>query len=182
MHLRFSTCVGLPILAEDTEEFLGTIGGILIHPDRSTVEGFFVRRPGLLRTSGLFLSSQDITRFGRRILVRDAERVAPAEEYLRIAPLLADPRTVLGQRIRTESGAPLGRCRDVQFENTTMRLTWIFPRRLLRWREPIAARQILEIRREAIIVRDPPAPVMERTMEETERKVIPLLPEVPEGA
>ena len=182
MHLRFSTCVGITVLAEDTEEVIGTISGILLHPDRSTVEGFFVRRPGLLVSSLDFLSALDIARFGRRIIVRDAERVAPAEEFLRVAPLLRDLRTVLGQRIRMESGRLLGRCRDVQFENTTMRLTWIFPKRFLRWRDPIAARQILEVRPEAIIVRDPPAPAVEKVITEAERKFVPLLPEAPEGA
>jgi len=181
MHLRFSTCIGLPILAEDSDELIGTIAGILIHPDRSTVEGFFVRRPGLFSSATLFLSSMDIARFGRRIIVRDVDRVAPAQEFLRVQPLLADPRTVLNQRIRTESSHNLGRCDDVQFENTTMRLTWIFPRKFFHWGFPISARQILEVRPQAIIVRDPQAPAVERVLQQSERRLAPLLPEVPEG-
>jgi uncharacterized protein YrrD len=180
MHVRYLSCLGTPVLAEDTEEMVGIVGGILLHPDRGTVEGFFLRAPGLFSPSSLFLSSLDIARFGRRLTVRDSGRVAPAREFLRVQPLLEDPRAVLGQKIRTESGADLGRCRDVQFETSTMRLTWLFPKKAFRWRDPISVKQIVEVRPDAIIVRDPPAPAVEKVMEEAERRLMPLLPETPE--
>ncbi|MDO8468689.1 MAG: hypothetical protein Q7S29_02935 [Candidatus Peribacter sp.] len=173
----------MPIRAEDTEEVIGTVRGILLHPDRGTVEGFFVRVPGAFSASSLFLSTFDVAHFGRSILVRDHDRVAPAADFIRVQPLLADPRTVLGQRIRTESGAVLGRCRDIQFETGSMRLVWLFPKRWFRWRNPVAVRDIVEISPEAIIVRDPPALVREKAAAETGKMpLVPLLPEMPEQA
>jgi len=183
MHVRLSTCLGMPVRAEDTEEVIGTVSGILLHPDRGTVEGFFVRVPGLFASSSLFLSSFDIAHFGRFILVRDHERVAPAEDFIRVQPLLKDPRTILGQRIRTESGVELGRCRDIQFETGSMRFVWLFAKRWFKWRDPIAVRDIVEVRFDAIIVRDPPVIVKERLMKaETQPPLVPLLPEMPEQA
>lgn len=182
MHVRLSTCLGMPVRAEDTEEILGTVSGILLHPDRGTVEGFFVRVPGLFASSSLFLSSFDIAHFGRVILVRDHDRVAPATDFIRVQPLLKDPRPILGQRIRTESGISLGRCCDIQFETGSMRSEWLFPKKWLKWRDPIAVRDIVEVRADAVIVRDPPALVKER--EETaitKAPLLPLLPEMPKG-
>lgn len=179
MHVRLSSCLGISIVAEDTEEAIGTVTGILLDPDRATVEGFFVRIPGIFsQSSSLFLSSFDVAHFGRRILVCDHDRVAPAEDFLRVQPLLSDPRTILGQRIRTESGIALGRCRDVQFDTSTMRLMWVFPKRMFRWGRPVCVRDILEVRPEAIIVRDPPAVMKELVREDADRtSLLPLLPE-----
>ncbi|MFA5273121.1 MAG: PRC-barrel domain-containing protein [Candidatus Peribacter sp.] len=183
MNVRFSTCLGMPVLAEDTEEVVGTISGILLHPDRGTVEGFFVRVPGLFSSSPLFLSSFDITNFGRRILIRDHDRVAPAGDFLRVLPLLADPRTILGQRILTESGTALGHCRDIQFDTGSMRSVWLFPKKWFRWRGPVAVRDIVEGRPDAIIVRDPPAVSRQKAVAEAVKTpLVPLLTEMPEGA
>lgn len=182
MQVRFSTCLGMPIVAEDTEEMIGIVSGILLHPDRGTVEGFFLRGSGFFSASSLFLSAFDVTHFGRRMTVRDHDRVAPAEDFLRVRPLLADARTVLGQRVRTESGVSLGRCRDVQFDTTTLRLTWIFPKRLLRWRPSISMRDILEVREDAIVVRDPPAAAAERVTETAPPALVPMIPDLPNSA
>lgn len=183
MHVRVSTCLGMPIRAEDTEEVIGTVRGILLHPDHGTVEGFFVRVPGLFSSSSLFLSAFDIAHFGRTIIVRDHDRVAPASDFIRVQPLLSDPRTILGQRIRTESGLFLGHCRDIQLETGSMRFTWLFLKRWFRWRDPIAVSEIVEVRPEAVIVRDPPALVKEKVKAAAEKAtLVPLLPEMPEGA
>ncbi|MFH1444598.1 MAG: hypothetical protein ABIG34_04405 [Candidatus Peregrinibacteria bacterium] len=184
MQLRFSTCIGIPVKAEDTDEVVGSISGILLHPDRGTVEGFFVKVPSFFATTSLFLSAFDIIHFGRRILVRDHDRIGPMEDFLRVQSLLSDPRTVLGQHIRTESGLSIGQCRDVQFDTSTFRLTWIFSKRFFRWRAPISARDILEVRPEAIIVRDPPAMAKEKTLavEDVKTPLAALLPDLPEKA
>ncbi len=178
MHIRLSSCLGMPIRAENTEEVVGSVSGILLHPDRGTVEGFFVHAPGFLSSSSLFLQTFDIAHFGRFILIRDHDRVGLPGDFLRIQPLLVDSRTILGQRIRTESGVSVGTCRDVQFETGSMRLEWLFAKRWFRWRDPIAAREIVEVRPEAIIVRDPPALVTEKA----QPVLASLIPEVPNSA
>jgi len=157
MYARFSTAFGTPFVEEGTGELLGLLTGILIHPDTGKIEGFFVHAPAIFGSSELYCSTMDILHWGSRITVRDRDVVAPAEDRIRLQPLLEDGRTILKQPIITEEGIKLGMCRDVQFDTKTMRLTWLFPRKWFRWRMAIPRSEIVEVRDDAIIVRDPPA-------------------------
>lgn len=178
MRVRFTSAVGLPVVEDETLDVIGTLSGILIQPDTGVIEGFFVRVPGMLGREELFLSSLDILHWGTRITVRNHDVLAPIDERVRLLPLLADRRTVLGQPIMTEDGMPMGRCRDIQFDTRHFRLEWLFPRRFFRWRTPIPATQILEVRPEAVIIRAPGEPVPE-SAPQTE---VPLLPQMPDAA
>lgn len=151
MHIRFSSCIGIPVCEEGDQYPLGTISGILIHPDTGKVEGFVVWAQGV----ELFCGSADILRWGTRIYVRSADALAPPEDRIRLQSLLADPRTVLGQKIRTESGASIGRCKDVQLNTDTMHIEWLFPKSMFRWGVALPISEVLEVRRDAIIIRDP---------------------------
>ena len=173
MRVRFTRCPGLPVVDDDTGEPLGAISGILLHPDTGVVEGFFVRTPGLFRGPDRFLGSVDILHWGTRITVRHVDVLTGPEERVRLQPILESGRPVLGQPIITESGTVLGRCADVQFDTEHYRLEWLFPRRFLHWGVPVPASQIVEVRREAIVVKDPPA--AER---EGEVNLVPPVPEV----
>ena len=160
MRVRFSTCLGTDIVCDSIHEVLGQIAGILICPDTGKVEGFFVTSATPIGGTP-FLSSVDIIRWGAHVHVRDADAVFPAEERVRLQPLMEDGRAVLGQRVCTESGRTLGVCRDVQFHSDSMQCEWLFPRRLWRWTVPLPFSDVLEVRRDAIIVRDPKPPVKE---------------------
>ena len=178
MHIRFSTCIGLPVVEEGSEHFLGMVSGILINPDSGKVEGFFVRVSHFFQSEDLFCSALDVLRWGARVHVSDAEVIAPAGDRVRLQPLLSDRRTILGQRIVTESGKRLGICKDVQFDTERMRLEWLFPRRFFRWGLALPVSEIVEVTQDAIIVRDPPSAVKE-TVVETKREI--ELPELPEA-
>lgn len=154
MHVRFSTTIGMPVTDDMTEEVVGTLSGILIHPDMAKVEGFFVNIHQFLRSEQLFLAVGDILHFGNRVRVRSEDVLAPVEERLRLRALLDDGRTLLGQRIITESGRTVGRCSDIQFETKTFQLEWLFPRRFFRWQRPIPRSNIVQVRLDAIVVRD----------------------------
>jgi sporulation protein YlmC with PRC-barrel domain len=127
---------------------------VFIHPDIGTVEGFFVRSSTFLGGEELFLASQDISHWGTRIRLRHADTLAPVEERVRLRTLLEEGRTVLGQRIITESGRVLGTCRDVQFETKSFRVEWLFSKRFFRWGTPLPITSVIEVRKDAIIVRD----------------------------
>ncbi|MEI8230054.1 MAG: PRC-barrel domain-containing protein [Candidatus Peregrinibacteria bacterium] len=179
MQLRFSTCLGIPVMEEQTNEPIGVLSGIVLHPDTGKVEGFFVRTGGLFSSFSLFLPSSDIARFGVRVSIRSRDSLAPPGEFLRIQPLLADRRTVLGQRIETKAGRTVGRCVDVQFDSVVMQLTWLFPRRFLRWGDPIPATDILRVTPQAIIVRGPRAEdIVEEISTEEQQQLLSVLPEV----
>ncbi|HAI98859.1 TPA: hypothetical protein DCL30_05000 [Candidatus Peribacteria bacterium] len=173
MHVRFSTCRGLPVVDASSDAILGRLKGIVLNPDTGKVEGFTVHVPGLLSGSELFCAGVDILHWGTHILVRDSDILSPVEDRIRLQELLAQRRPLLGQRIRTESGKILGICADVQIDTTKMLATWMFPRRLWRWGIAIPLTEVVEVRREAIVVRDPP--IMKES-EATASEVLHALP------
>ncbi len=174
MRARYTRSLGLSVLDEETGDVLGAISGMVLHPDTGAVEGFFVRMEGFWSREERFLASPDILHWGVRITVRHRDVLSPVDELVRVQTILATQRPVLGQTIVTESGRTLGRCADVQFTTDAFRLEWLFPRRFFRWGIPIPVSQILEVKSEAIVVRDPP--VMEVEEE------VALIPPVPEAA
>lgn len=175
MHVRFSSAVGLPVIDEEMMEQLGQVAQVLLHPDTGKVEGFFVRTPGLFQGEELFLASEDIRHWGLRVVVRGSGVLAPVEERIRLASLLEEGRPFLGQRIVTETGRVLGRCADVQFETTHFFVEWFWPRKFWRWRDPLPLSQIVDVRKDAIVVRDPAVPAQERSTS-------PMLERLPEAA
>ena len=146
MHVRFSMSLGLPVVTDMGEEMAGMITGVFVHPDLGQVAGFFV--------GAMFLSSMDIVHWGTRLRIRSFDVLAPLSENIRLQSLVSEGRTVLGQKILTESGVFLGTCRDIQFETKTFRLEWIFPRKWFLWKTPIPVSAIVEVKKEAIIVRN----------------------------
>ena len=175
VQVRFSHCIGLPVVREDTLEQLGLVSGILIDPDKGKIEGFFLTVEHFMHKEQRFLSILDILRWSKRVYVRDEEALSPPEDLIRLQPLLHEPRTILGQPIRTESGDSVGTCKDVQFTTNHFLVDWIFPRGWFRWGTPISAHDIVEVRKDAIIIRDMSVP--EKPAEEPATSLIPPMPE-----
>lgn len=174
MHVRFTGFRGMPVADADTGEILGVVTGMLIQPDSGKIEGFFVQAKRFLGQQHLFLSSLDILHVGRTVAVRDPDVLAPVDDLVRIQSLLEDPRTFLGQRVRTESGVFLGRCADVQFDTAAFAIAWLFPRRWLRYGRPVPIAAVVEVRPEAIVVRDPGKASLEDTVKEEAPMLRPL--------
>lgn len=166
MQVRISTYMGALVLEESSGEPLGTLAGVLIHPDTGKVEGVFVQVNDGFSSGLLFCRALDIIRFGTSVHIRSAGALCDPSEIVRLQSLLEDGRTVLGQQVRTESGQKVGRCRDVQFDTESLLLEWIFPKRWFRWKRGIAVSDILEVRSDVIIVRDEKRPVVEEVVEE----------------
>ncbi|MBU0458419.1 PRC-barrel domain-containing protein [Patescibacteria group bacterium] len=162
MHLRLSTSLGLPVIEQQEEHVVGNLSDILIDPDKGKVEGLYIDVPGFAGSRALFCSNLDVIKWGTHISILDADVLAPAEERIRLEPLLKDKRTVIGQKVITESGKILGKCKDVQFDTASMRITWLFPKKFFRWRGAVPASEIIEIKEEAILVRDSDLPVEEK--------------------
>jgi sporulation protein YlmC with PRC-barrel domain len=96
----------------------------------------------------------DISRWGTRLYVRNADVIAPADDRIRLQALLEDNRTVLGQKIVTESGVRVGRCKDVQINTDSMHIEWIFPKKCLRWGVALPVSEVIEVTVAAIIIKD----------------------------
>ncbi len=140
----------MPVVDDRGDEAIATVSGLFIHPDLGKLEGLFVRTDDAEH----FLAVQDIVHWGRTIVVRDSDVLGPLDERVRLSTLWSEGRTVLGQKIVTESGTTIGRCSDVQFETETFRLEWLFPRKWLHWKRPIPAAAIIEVRPDCVLVRD----------------------------
>jgi len=154
MHIRFTHCKGLPIVEEHSQQPAAFVSDILIQPDTGTVEGFFVQVKGFLHSETLFLSAMDITHWGRMIVIRDRDVLAPLEEHVRLQALFAEGRSVIGQPVQNEEGKRLGRCRDIQFETKTFRVEWLFLKNFFQWSRPLPVTSIIEVKPDAIVVRD----------------------------
>src|SRR5581483_7951146 len=134
MQVRFSMSAGMKVVSEESQEAIGEIAGILIHPDTAKVEGFFVAvHKGIMSHDELFLSSFDILRWSTHVFVKRDDVLSPLEDMIRLQSLFEQGRPVIGQAIRTESGAFIGYCKDVQFETIHFMVDWIFPKRFLKW-------------------------------------------------
>lgn len=142
-------------MEEGGDHILGTISGILIVPDTGKIEGFYVNVSGILGWETMYCSAIDIVRWGTRVYINSRDSLAAPADRIRLQALLEDPRTVLGQRIRSEAGHILGRCKDVQFNTDSMHIEWIFPRKWWRWGVALPVSDIIEVRNEAIIVKNP---------------------------
>ncbi|MDD4318888.1 MAG: PRC-barrel domain-containing protein [Candidatus Peribacteraceae bacterium] len=175
MRIRFSTARDLPVVDEDLAVQHGSVADMLVHPDTGKVEGFFVRIPGFFRSEQLFLSSSDIMHWGLRVVIRGPEALGPVEDRVRLQSLLEDGRVLLGQPILTDTGRALGRCADLQFDTVHFMVEWLWPRKLWRWGDPIPLSQVIEVRKDAILVRDPSVPVPEK--EDVKPPLIERLPE-----
>ncbi len=146
----------MSILEEGSDHVLGFVSGILVDPDTGKIEGFFVGQED-------FIASIDILRWGARLYIQSAASLAPIDDRIRLQSLLADPRTVLGQKIQTEAGTKLGVCKDVQFNTDSMHIEWIFPRKWFRERIALPVSDILEITPVAIIMK---GPILKEAIEE----------------
>ena len=159
MHVRFSIVRGTPVVDEQTQQTLGVLSQMLLHPDTGNVVGFFVRGIGLTEGQELFLLAADILSWGTKVHIRNEDRLSPAEDLIRIAALLEHPRPILGQKILTQKAKrALGTCCDVQFDTKYFQLEWLFPKKFFMEGRPIPASDIVEVTKKAVIVREPLKP------------------------
>ena len=159
MHVRFSIVRGTLVVDEQTQQTLGGISGVLLHPDTGNVVGFFVVGMGYLAGQELFLLAADILSWGTKVHIRSEDRLTPPQDLIRLVALLEHPRPILGQKIVTQRAKrTLGTCSDVQFDTKHFQLEWLFPRRFFMEGRPIPASDIIEVTQKAIIVREPLKP------------------------
>ncbi len=180
MHVRFSTIVGTPVVEQGSDMAIAGITDILIHPDTGKIEGFFVEPVGFFQSEALFLSSLDIIRWGTAVVIRDRDILCPLEDFIRLQDLLNDERRILDQRMKTESGRSLGVCRDLQFDTNSMKSEWLFPKKFFRWGTALPMREVVEVRTDAIIVRDPPAAQKYAEPQEEEPTILQVIESIPE--
>lgn len=143
-------CVGMPVMDDQAGEAIAIVSGFFLHPDIGSLEGLFVRSA----RGDEFLAASDIAHWGKNIVVRNEDALGPLEDRVRLTALWDEGRPVLSQRIMTDAGRRVGACKDVQIDTDSLRLEWLFPRSWFRWGRAIPVSAILEVRVDAIVVRD----------------------------
>ncbi len=153
MHLLRSQAIGTEVIDNIDHHIQGKVADLLIDADRAKVIALLVHRFGAFEF--LALQTQDIETWGNRIHIRDAEVIGELSDFVRLESLLQDPRTFIGQRIRTERGQNIGRCIDVQLRTDTFDLEWIFPSKFYFWKGiALPVSEIIEVKPEAIIIKN----------------------------
>lgn len=167
----------MEVVEEDAATLLGSITGIVIHPDTAKVEGFYVQSKRIFAgAETLFIASSDICRWGTRVTIRHADMLGPLEDRVRLQSLVSEGRPVLGQSVVTESGTRLGTCADVQFDTLHFMVEWLFPRTWWSHGTPVPVTQVIEVRKDVIIVKDTVLP------EDEKGRAVPILERLPDAA
>lgn len=178
MQVRFSSCIGIEVITDSSGEVLGNVMDFFIDPDSGKVEGLFVYVPHLMQQRMLLLLTADILRWGQSVSVRSVDVLGPPDDFLRYQKLLEDPRTLIGQRIVTQSGKYIGRCKDVQINTDSMQCEWLFPKKWWKWRIAFPISEVHEVTEKAIILKDPTQ--FEKEKPETEyEELFDSIPEAP---
>lgn len=176
MHVRATACRDVPVCELDSQERIATLIAPVVQPETGKIEGFTVRIPQFFSSRTEFLSSNDIGHWGLVVRIRHRDVIGPLEERLRLEEIVNSGRSILGQPIVTEQGRRLGTCRDLQFETHFFQLEWLFPKSWGRWRPAISAQDIVEVRPDAIIVKERQAVVPAEA-----EPVVPVVPQLLEG-
>ena len=113
------TALGMPVVATDTAEQLGTVSGVAIDPETGRIVSVHL---GGSKASARFVPWDQISSFGSDAImvegpgaVRDVD--GPIED--RVAQGNGD---VLGKRTLTDAGDEMGEVGDIQFDPTDGRL------------------------------------------------------------
>ncbi len=179
MHVRWSSVRSMPICDDDMQMIVAFLHSPLVDADTGRIQGFFVTAPAF-GSQMQFLPVMDITAWGTKVHIRTADVLSPPEELIRLQKYFDDPRPFMGQLIRIrESGRKLGRCSDIQFDTRHFIIEWLFPRGLLFYRQPVAAREISEVTADAIWIDDPLRRVKDKVMEEpVKTETVITLPDI----
>ena len=155
MQTRFSTCRGMEVVEENNGKLVGLISNMLIDPDSGKILGFYIFvNSGFFFGGEKFVSSIDVLNIGTRFIIRDVDVICDPNDIIRLQPILKDSRSVLKQRIVSESGRYLGKCADVQFDTKSFIVQWLFPKKLYKWMVSIPVSAILEIKPKMILVKN----------------------------
>ncbi len=179
MHIRASMCRGMPVVDDATQDTVATLDDPVIDPDTGNIQGFFVS--AVFSRDALFLQTSDIVGWGMQVHIRNADRLTPPDELIRLQRFFEGGRTVLGQSILTRgTKMRLGTCADVQFNTHHFTLEWLFPRKFFFYRQPVPVTEIYEVTKDAVWVNDPLRPTKVKKVEPKNVALDVLDPAVPE--
>lgn len=172
MLLRLKETIGTPIVTERQGSVIGMIKAPIIDPETGQVVALMV---GVLKQK--VLVPRDIIKWSRGVIyIHDAADIVSIEEILRAKEVFKKYTPIFGEKVFTKSGEFLGKVFDYEINTEKMALSKIFTaKELLLFRYDkieIPSKNIIEIRRKKIIVKDRGVKVIKKE-ESPSRVVIP---------
>ena len=166
MIRQYSKIIGTHVLSYAEGDKLATVEDLIVHPDTGKVEGFWVK-PLTLPIKHAVLPVDGVVAWKRNLYVKDDQSFAEPEEVIRIADILLRKTYFIGNRVKTESGTPLGRVFDLDFDERKMFLRYLFVRKSLSFIRPkvrfIPYDSIIQVSPEVIVVKDEEVKAVEET-------------------
>lgn len=158
MEKYYRQTVGSPVLTSAGES-LTRVRDIILDVDTGRVVGFFV-----MKEKDKVVAPSDILEWNSTIVVHDANDIVEADEVIKIAEVLEKGVTLMKKKVYTKSGDYVGKVLDYGMNNKFFELTCIITAQsflgLIFWdRRIIAAKDIIEIKEDRVIVKDLVTPV-----------------------
>lgn len=158
--LKLSSAVmNIPVMSLRTGSPIGTAKKMILNPNNLKIEGWFVAdrfdNKELILVAG---EARDVSDSG--IIVNDHDVLSPAEELVRLKPVIETGFKLIGKPVTTESGKRLGKVSDFAIEIGSLFVKKIYVAQSLIKNFSggslcIDRTQIVEITDKRIIVEDP---------------------------
>ena len=150
----YSNIVGTLVFEEDSPRPVAIVKDLVVDPDKGTTIAFVLNQ-----NKGLVVSPMDVISLKQVMKINSADNVVEAAEILRVSEVLKSGRFVHGAKVFTKSEEYLGKVFDFSIDAKTYDLNKIFVAKdilgLFRYNALIiAAKNILEVKSDKIIVKD----------------------------
>lgn len=153
MEKQYSQIIGIPVVAEGVGQ-LARITDIIIDHKDGKVAAFFVNS-GKMK----IIAPIDIIFFGQSVIISDVLDIIDADDLLKASEVINDDIRILKSRVETKKGEYLGNIYDYYIDTKGFGLTKIvvYKSYLGLFKTPervISARDIIEIKKNLVIVKN----------------------------
>lgn len=153
MERLYSKIVGMPVFVPDSMRPIYTVQEIVVDPENGKVIAFVVdsRR-------GLIVTAMDVVSVKHGVLIRGRDDVIEAEDVLRVQKV-QEIGGFMGKKVETESGKRLGKVVDMTIDERGLTLNKIYTAKVVLGMiqhdgRIIAAKNIVEVKKNRVIVKD----------------------------
>lgn len=153
MEKYYRQTIGLPVISHSRQP-LTRIRDVIFDTDKGKIVGFFV-----MGGSNRVIAPIDILEWNSAIMINDQEDIIEPQEVHTIHNALKKDVSIFKKKVYTKSGDYLGKVLDFGMNNKLYELTVIIVSKtflnILFWdKKIIAAKEIIEIKPDRIIVKD----------------------------
>lgn len=125
---QWSKIIGTPVLSYAEGTALAVIQDVVIHPDTGKIEAFWVKPLTVPIRHGILLAD-DIVAWKKNLYIKDERVIAEPEDVIRVSDILSRRTYFIGNKVKGESGKVYGRVFDLDFDDKTLYLRYLFAHR-----------------------------------------------------